>query len=77
MLVAAMSPYQLRKFCALDEPGRQSMEMVNDRLGFSARIYTCVFKVASTIADLAGEAHILQEHLAEATLYRRLGRKTV
>ncbi len=72
---AAMSPRQLRRFCQLDEPGRQLMEMVTDRLGFSARTYTRILKVARTISDLAGEEHILQPHLAEAIQYRSLDRK--
>jgi magnesium chelatase family protein len=73
---AAMKPRQLRKFCTLDEAGQQLMEMVTDRLGFSARTYTRLLKVARTIADLNGEENIRQEHLAEAIQYRSLDRKT-
>ncbi len=72
---AAMSPRQMRRFCQLDEPGRQLMEMVTDRLGFSARTYTRILKVARTIADLAGDDNIRQPHLAEAIQYRSLDRK--
>jgi magnesium chelatase family protein len=54
---AAMKPRQLRKFCALDEAVQQLMEMVTDRLGFSARTYTRLLKVARTIADLAEAIH--------------------
>jgi magnesium chelatase family protein len=73
---AAMKPRQLRKFCALDETGEQLMEMVTDRLGFSARTYTRLLKVARTIADLEGCEQIRQSHLAEAIQYRSLDRRT-
>jgi magnesium chelatase family protein len=73
---AAMKPRQMRKFCALDETGQQLMEMDTDRLGFSARTYTRLLKVARTIADLDGEENIRQEHLAEAIQYRSLDRKS-
>jgi magnesium chelatase family protein len=73
---AAMKPRQLRKFCALNEAGQQLMEMVTDRLGFSARTYTRLLKVARTIADLEGCEQIQQSHLAEAIQYRSLDRRT-
>jgi magnesium chelatase family protein len=73
---AAMKPRQLRQFCTLDDTGQQLMEMVTDRLGFSARTYTRILKVARTIADLGGEENIRQEHLAEAIQYRSLDRRT-
>ncbi len=73
---AAMKPRQIRKFCTLDEAGQKLMEMVTDRLGFSARTYTRILKVSRTIADLAGCEQILQEHLAEAIQYRSLDRRT-
>lgn len=72
---AAMKPRQLRRFCALDEAGQQLMEMVTDRLGFSARTYTRLLKVARTIADLEECEQIRQAHLAEAIQYRGLDRK--
>jgi magnesium chelatase family protein len=34
-----------------------------------------VLKVARTIADLAGEEHITEEHLAEALSFRTIDRK--
>lgn len=72
---AAMSPRQLRRFCALDAAGQKLMETVTDRLGFSARTYTRILKVARTIADLAGSEQICQPHLAEAIQYRSLDRR--
>jgi magnesium chelatase family protein len=71
-----MKPRQLRKFCTLDDAGQKLMEMVTDRLGFSARTYTRLLKVARTIADLADCEQIQQSHLAEAIQYRSLDRRT-
>jgi magnesium chelatase family protein len=73
---STMSPRQLRRFCTLDKAGQKLMETVTDRLGFSARTYTRILKVARTIADLAGEEQIRQPHLAEAIQYRSLDRKS-
>ena len=70
-----MQARHIRKFCLVDEPGQKLLEMVTDRLGLSARSYSRILKVARTIADLAGEERILQQHLAEAIQYRGLDRK--
>jgi len=43
-------------------------------LGFSARAYHKILKVARTIADLAGDQEIRLEHLAESLQYRCLDR---
>ncbi len=73
---AHMTTRQMRRFCKLDNDGQQLMEMVTDRLGYSARTYTRILKVARTIADLTGSEQILQPHLAEAIQYRSLDRRT-
>ena len=74
---AHMTTRQMRRYCKLDSDGQQLMEMVTDRLGYSARTYTRILKVARTIADLAGSEQILQPHLGEAIQYRSLDRKTL
>jgi magnesium chelatase family protein len=72
---ARMGARHIRRFCPVDEPGENLLEMVTERLGLSARTYSRILKVARTIADLAGLEDIRQEHLAEAIQYRGLDRK--
>lgn len=73
---AHMNPRQIRKFCEPDAAGHRLLEMVTERLGFSARAYTRILKVASTIADLEGSEYVREQHLAEAIQYRSLDRRT-
>ena len=72
-----MESRHLRKFCKVGPECEKLLEMVTDRLGFSARTYTRILKVARTIADLAGSEEIQQAHLAEAIQYRSLDRQPV
>ena len=72
---AQMSPRQIRRFCEPDAAGHRLLELVTERLGFSARAYTRILKVARTIADLEGSEAIREQHLAEAIQYRSLDRK--
>lgn len=58
------------RFCGLDQAERRYMEDVYTKMGLSARSYHRVRKVARTIADLAGEERIREEHLLEAILFR-------
>jgi len=71
-----MASRQIRKFCEPDAAGHRLLELVTERLGFSARAYTRILKVARTIADLEGSEPIREQHLAEAIQYRSLDRKT-
>jgi magnesium chelatase family protein len=68
---AALSGQALDEHCALHEGARPLLTQAATRLGWSGRsIHRCL-KVARTIADLAGSAHIQAPHLAEAIQYRR------
>jgi magnesium chelatase family protein len=73
---AQMTPRFIKKHCELDAAGNRMLELVTDRLGFSARTYNRILKVARTIADLEGSANIHEQHIAEAIQYRSLDRKT-
>jgi magnesium chelatase family protein len=71
-----MTPRFIKRHCELDAAGHRMLELVTDRLGFSARTYNRILKVARTIADLGGSELIREEHIAEAIQYRSLDRKT-
>ncbi len=73
---AQMTPRFIKKHCELDSAGSHMLELVTDRMGFSARTYNRILKVARTIADLEGSEHIQENHIAEAIQYRSLDRKT-
>jgi magnesium chelatase family protein len=73
---AQMTPRFIKKHCELDASGNRMLELVTDRLGFSARTYTRILKVARTIADLDGSDPIREQHIAEAIQYRSMDRKT-
>ncbi len=69
-----MNHRQIKEYCALDDEGKKLLKMAIDELGFSARAYDKVLKVARTIADLASEENIGSAHVAEAIQYRSLDR---
>lgn len=67
---------EIEQYCALDNPSRQLLLQAMQKFGLSARSTHRVLKVARTIADLAGQAHLSPIHLGEAIRYRKLD-KTV
>lgn len=72
---AAMSPAEVRRFCALEEGARDMLAGAFDEMGLSGRGYDRILRVARTIADLAGAEKIGPMHLAEAIQLRSLDRK--
>ena len=72
---AGMDNADLRKYCRLSREGDDILRDAYNRLNLTARASTRILKVARTIADLAGEADIKPEYVAEAVQYRSLDRK--
>ena len=71
---AQMGEPEMRQYCKLDEPAQKILESAIEKLGFSARAYNRILKVARTIADMAESQNIQSEHVAEAIQYRSLDR---
>ncbi|WP_372520987.1 YifB family Mg chelatase-like AAA ATPase [Candidatus Ruminimicrobiellum ovillum] len=69
---AQMGPKEIKKYCVLEEKAGLMLHNAIEKLGFSARAYDRILKVARTIADLAGSEIIQQNHIAEAIKYRNL-----
>ena len=72
---AQMTPRHIKKFCEPNAAGSRMLELVTDRMGFSARTYNRILKVSRTIADLEGSEIIGEQHISEAIQYRSLDRK--
>ncbi len=70
-----MSHRMVRRFCALDDEGRNLLRGAMNELGLSARAHDKILRVARTIADLARSEAIRPEHLSEAINYRILDRQ--
>ena len=67
-----MGSREIKKFCSVGEKAKELLAMAVNRLGFSARAYTRVLKVARTIADLEEEEQISPVHVSEAIQYRMM-----
>jgi len=67
-----MGTREVKKYCQVDDQGKELLEMAVNRLGFSARAYARVLKVARTIADLNNEESISPVHVSEAIQYRMM-----
>ena len=73
---ASMGSKQIRAFCPLPAESETMLRRAMERMHLSARAYDRIVKVARTIADLAGEARIAPDHIAEAIRYRSLDRES-
>lgn len=65
-----MSPEQIRRYCPIDDAGKQLLKQAAAQLHLSARAYFRILKLSRTIADLADEKDIAPTHIAEALQYR-------
>lgn len=72
----ALHGQQLDAHVGLDPAATPFLTAAAARLGWSARATHRALKVARTIADLAGSAHVTTAHVAEAVQYRRALRAT-
>ena len=72
---ANLNARTLDRACPMTDKARALLELSSEKLNFSNRAYTRILKVARTIADLAEEDVIGEEHVSEAVQYRTLDRK--
>ena len=72
---AKVTEEQFEKYCVIDKEAEQTLKTAFETLGFTARAYNRVLKVARTIADLDGEEIINSSHVLEAIQYRSLDKK--
>lgn len=71
---AQMGPKEVKQFCVLPDEAERLLETAVTKLGFSARAFDRVLKVARTIADLEGSEAIATAHVSEAVQYRMMDR---
>ncbi|MBD3223641.1 MAG: YifB family Mg chelatase-like AAA ATPase, partial [Caldithrix sp.] len=71
---ADMQPKEIRRYCKIDDTGKELLKNAINQLGLSARAYDRILKVSRTIADISQQEDILPEHLSEAIQYRSLDR---
>jgi magnesium chelatase family protein len=67
----ALQPGEVERICQPEGAVKQLLQAASIKLGWSARAYHRVLKVARTIADLDGSDVLGTPHVAEAIQYRR------
>jgi magnesium chelatase family protein len=68
---ARLTGQAIDAYCEMDRPATTFLQNAATKLGWSARSFHRVLKVARTVADLAGSDAIGTPHLAEAIQMRR------
>ncbi|BED91652.1 MAG: YifB family Mg chelatase-like AAA ATPase [Candidatus Improbicoccus pseudotrichonymphae] len=66
---------EVKNYFCLNENTLKILKLAFDNIGFSARAYEKILKIARTIADLDNSEEIKEEHVSEAVQYRILDRK--
>ena len=64
----------LRRYCRMDTGAERLLRGAFERMGYSARAYDRILRVARTIADLDHSKMITAAHLSEVLQYRSLDR---
>lgn len=74
-LNSALSVAQLDEFVPLTIESQTFLKQGITRLGLSARSYHKILRIARTLADMANQPQVTNQHLAEALGYRSLERQ--
>jgi magnesium chelatase family protein len=67
----ALVSSEIERICRPEGAVKQLLHAASARLGWSARAYHRVLKVARSVADLEGADELSSKHVAEAIQYRR------
>lgn len=67
---SGMKNKHIKEFCKIEKESLLLLKQAVNNYGLSARAYFRLIKVSQTIADLAGDSSIKQNHVAEALQYR-------
>ena len=71
---AGMTSRNLQQFCQLERKSQLLLRHAITNFKLSPRAYDRILKVARTVADLAGQMQITEDHLFEAISYRSYDR---
>ena len=70
-----LTPKLINEYCKIDNKTSKILHEAFEKLGFSARAYNRILKVARTIADLDDSQNIELKYVAESIQYRNLDKK--
>lgn len=67
---AQLNEQGIQTYCKMEPSCENRLGELIKRYNLSYRSYVRILKIARTIADMEGKQHILEEHLAEAIMFR-------